>query len=58
MMKVYQLTGTHKSGEDWNFSPVFDSYEKAEAKRQIEINAYTYKGVCDWTFEINEIEVA
>ena len=57
-MKVYQLTGTHKSGEDWDFSPVFDSYEKAEAKRQIEINAYTYKGVCDWTFEINEIEVA
>lgn len=57
MMKVYQLTGKHISGEDWGFSPIFKTLAEAEAKREIEVKAYTWQGKCDWDFTIDEIEV-
>ena len=61
-MTVYQLRGVHKSGEEWGFGdPVlpilYSTREKAERQKLIEINAYTYEGVCNWEFSVHPIEV-
>ena len=56
-MICYQVTGFHSSGEKWGFAPIFKTKERAEQKVLIETNAYTYKGECDWHFEITEINI-
>ena len=63
MIYVYQLIGTNMSGgEDWEFKPIFDTYDAAEKQRQIEIRAYTMvNGVkmfeCPYDFEIIRMRV-
>lgn len=55
---IYRLSGVHiPSDELWDYNLYYDSYDKAEAQRQVQIEAYTYEGICDWEFIIEEIEV-
>jgi len=57
MMKVYKITGTYKDEPDTYEFGIYSTYEKAEQHVRNEINAYTFNSVCDWSFEIIEIEV-
>ena len=60
-MTLFKLNGEHESGEEWGgwdgFYPYYPTMEEAERRKAIEIAAYTYQGVCDWTFWITSVEV-
>lgn len=58
-MKLYQLTGVNKSGEEWgkDWQPLlFSTMEKAQRQLATEKAAYTFNGVCDWQFTIKEVD--
>lgn len=56
-MIVYEVTGLHSSGEEWDLPVMFKTLEEAQACVEKEMKAYTYKGTCNWQFFINEREI-
>lgn len=54
---IYKIIGTYRGGEEVAEFGLWTTREFAEQHIPIEIEAYTYKGVCDWEFTIEEKEV-
>jgi hypothetical protein len=54
-MFVYRIIATYRDGEEvYRHINTHTSLASAERQVQIEIIAYTYQGVCEWTFELEK----
>jgi hypothetical protein len=56
-MIVFKILGTYRDGEETMDFGLWLTRKRAEQRKQNEIDAYTYKGVCDWEFDIVEVEI-
>ena len=54
-MFVYRITAFYRDGEEtYRHSNTHATRELAEKQVQSEIAAYTYQGMCEWKFKIEE----